>query len=52
MLSQIRSQNIENIVIYVCDSLRWDYTPESIMDMGITIKTVASSLYTHLPSPV
>lgn len=51
MLNWLKSQNIENIVIFVCDSLRWGYTPVSILDMGIKIKTIASSLYTASSFP-
>ena len=51
MLKGFESQNIKNIVIFVCDSLRWDFLPLSISDMGITIKTVASSLYTASSFP-
>lgn len=46
MLERLKSQNIENVVIFVCDSLRWDFTPNSIKEMGVTVKTVSSSLYT------
>jgi len=45
-LKELKKQNIHNIVIFVSDSLRWDYTPPSILDLGISIKTIASSLYT------
>lgn len=45
-LKELKKQNINNIVIFVSDSLRWDYTPPSILDMGISIKTIASSLWT------
>ncbi len=51
ILNQLKSQDIKNIVIFVCDSLRWDYTPISILDKGISIKTVASSLYTASSFP-
>ena len=46
MLHILRSKNIRNIFIFVCDSLRWDYTPTRIIQKGITFKTIASSLYT------
>jgi len=51
MLNQLTSNNIENVMIFVCDSLRWDYTPQPILDMGFSIKTVASSLYTASSFP-
>jgi len=46
LLSKLKNQNIENIVIFVSDSLRWDFIPKKLMKMGITVKTIASSLYT------
>jgi len=42
---------IENVVLFVSDSLRWDYLPESIAKRGITFKTIASSLYTASSFP-
>jgi hypothetical protein len=51
ILNQLESPDIENIIIFVCDSLRWDYTPDSILNMGISIKTIASSLYTASSFP-
>lgn len=42
---------IHNIMIFVCDSLRWDYLPDSVAYRGITFKTVASSLYTPCSFP-
>lgn len=37
---------IKNILLFVSDSLRWDYTPESVASQGVTLKTVASSIWT------
>ena len=37
--------NIENIVIFAADSLRWDYLPEELANDGVTFKTVAQSTY-------
>lgn len=50
-LKELKKQNIKNIAIFVSDSLRWDYTPSSILDMGVSIKTIASSLYTASSFP-
>ncbi len=50
MLEQVTNQ-IENIVIFVCDSLRWDFAPERVLGMGESVKTVASSLYTGSSFP-
>jgi hypothetical protein len=38
--------NINNVVIYMSDSIRWDYTPDEISDMGVSVKTIASSPHT------
>lgn len=51
MLGILRSQEIKNVVIFVCDALRWDYVPEEVMEMGVTFKTIASSLHTGASFP-
>jgi len=51
VLNILKSQNIENIVIFICDSLRWDYVPSSVTKRGVLFKTVASSLYTASSFP-
>jgi len=38
-------EQIENIFIFVSDSLRWDYLPSTVRSKGITLKTVAASCY-------
>jgi arylsulfatase A-like enzyme len=35
--------SIKNVFIYVADSLRWDYLPETVANSGTTFKTVAQS---------
>ncbi len=42
---------VNNVLIYVSDSLRWDYTPSKITNMGLSFKTIASSLYTSSSFP-
>lgn len=37
--------NIENIVIFTADSLRWDYLPQSVHTLGVSLKTVSQSTY-------
>ena len=44
-------ESIKNIVLFVCDSLRWDYLPQEINNLGLTCKTIASSLYTGASFP-
>lgn len=46
ILQELKKQNIKNILLFVSDSLRWDYTPKNILSQGVSLKTIASSLYT------
>lgn len=41
-----RNPQIKNVMIFVSDSLRWDYLPESIANRGIRFKTIASAPFT------
>lgn len=36
---------IDNILIFVSDSLRWDFLPDYLADRGVCFKTVAQSTY-------
>lgn len=45
------SPRIDNVLIFVSDSLRWDYLPASVAARGVTFKTVASSLFTASSFP-
>lgn len=38
--------NIQNIAIFMSDSIRWDSHPETVNQMGTTVRTIASSLHT------
>lgn len=38
------------MVVFMSDGLRWDFHPEAVREMGITIRTIASSL--HTPSSI
>ena len=46
MLSFHYKDKIKNVVIFVCDALRYDYTPDIISNMGIKAKMIASSNFT------
>lgn len=37
--------DVENVLIFVCDSLRWGFLPEDVRSRGVTFKTVAQSTY-------
>lgn len=39
-----------NLVVFMTDGLRWDHHPEAIRDIGVTARTIASSL--HTPSSI
>lgn len=36
----------QNIFIFVADSLRWDYFPQSVADRGVAFETVAQTTFT------
>ena len=42
---------VENIVIFVSDSLRWDCMPDAVKRLGLTVKTIASSTFTAAAFP-
>lgn len=51
-LSELASkQNVENVLIYIADSLRLDYLPDRIANRGVTLPTVAASTYTASSIP-
>lgn len=37
--------DVDNVLIFVSDSLRWDFLPESLKQRGTVFKTVAQSTY-------
>lgn len=53
LLKQWKKNNpqVENIVIFVSDSLRWDHLPPTIAQRGITFKTIAASAFTASSFP-
>lgn len=46
-----RNPQIENIVVFASDALRWDYTPKSVTSRGVTFKAVASGIKTPISFP-
>ncbi|NUB93233.1 sulfatase-like hydrolase/transferase [Haloterrigena sp. SYSU A121-1] len=40
-----------NVVVFIADSLRFDYLPSSVSDCGITARTIAPSTYTATSIP-
>jgi hypothetical protein len=46
MISFDNREKIKNILIFISDALRYDYTPENISRMGIKTKMIASSTFT------
>jgi hypothetical protein len=53
ILKQWKKDNpqVENIVIFVSDALRWDHLPPTIAQRGITFKTIAASAFTASSFP-
>jgi len=47
LLKEFKENNpqIKNIMLFISDSLRWDYLPKSISSRGITFKTIASGIW-------
>jgi len=41
-----RNPQIKNIVLFISDALRWDYTPKSVLSRGVAFKTVSSCIWT------
>jgi arylsulfatase A-like enzyme len=44
-LAERRLMEIRNVLVFVADSLRWDYLPDSVASQGVVLKTVAQSLF-------
>lgn len=36
---------VKNVLLYVCDALRWDEVPSSVAERGVSFKTVAQSTW-------
>ena len=45
-ISTLDVDGVENVFIYVCDSLRWDFRPPSLAERGINLRTAVHGLYT------
>lgn len=42
----LSSLDVENVLVYVADALRWDALPERVADRALTARGVASSIHT------
>lgn len=42
---QLASIDVSNVFIYVGDAVRWDYTPESLLEKGVSCKTISASIH-------
>lgn len=51
VLSGLDIGGIENVFVYVADSLRWDALPERVAARGVTCRTAASALLTPQSMP-
>lgn len=41
----LASLDVSNVYIYVGDAVRWDYVPETVLDRGISCRTIAASIH-------
>ncbi|MDF9743995.1 sulfatase-like hydrolase/transferase [Natrinema salsiterrestre] len=44
----LSSLDVSNVFVYVGDAVRWDHTPRSVLDRGLSSKSIAAS--THSPT--
>jgi len=44
-------EEVDNVLIYVADSLRYDALPTSVSERGVTVRTAAASTYTASSIP-
>lgn len=42
---------VDNVVIFISDSLRYDFLPENVRNLGITTKTISASTFTGSSIP-
>lgn len=45
-VEELRAENIENVVLFVGDAVRYDSIPEPLLNYGPTFKTISASLHT------
>lgn len=50
-LAPLAADAVENVYVFVCDSLRWDAAPERVTSGGVTCRTVANALLTPQSIP-
>lgn len=51
-LSRIADEKtVENVFVFITDSLRYDYLPERVSELGVTCETIAASTYTASSIP-
>lgn len=41
----LASLDVSNIYVYVGDAVRWDFTPPTVIERGISLKTAAASIH-------
>jgi hypothetical protein len=42
--------HVDNVYIYIADAVRWDFAPDRVTNLGLSVKTVSSSI--HSPSSI
>lgn len=45
------TETVRNCLIFISDALRWDYTPDDLLNEGLQLKTVAASIDTSTSIP-
>lgn len=53
-LAPLKEADVRNVVVFMADAVRWDALPDTVADLGVSVRTVSASLKTHtsLPSMV
>ncbi|WP_266081600.1 sulfatase-like hydrolase/transferase [Haladaptatus caseinilyticus] len=46
----LQDLDVDNVFIYIADAVRWDFVPDSIMNNGIGVKTIAGGI--HSPTSI
>lgn len=45
METPLSSLDVSNVFVYVGDAVRWDFTPDSVLNRGVVCKTIAASIH-------
>jgi arylsulfatase A-like enzyme len=45
------TNDVQNVLVYVADSLRFDYLPDTVRERGVTARTISPSTFTAMSLP-